>query len=161
MDLRDRLVDKGHIFTTASDSEVIVHAYEEYAEQCVHHFRGMFAFAIWDGIKNRLYLARDRFGKKPLFYKLNRNSLFFSSEIKSLLTLPNAQEEVNRAIIGDYLVYRYAPGPGTLFKNILKLEPGSYATYQNGVFERKEVLPATRQRGIRKAVTFRTPLRDS
>ena len=133
--LRDKLIERGHIFATQSDSEVIVHAYEEYGEECVLQFRGMFAFAIWDSVKESLFLARDRFGQKPLFYILENNHFMFSSEIKSFCALANTKGEVNGDVICDYLVYRYVPGPETLYKNVFKLEPGSSATYRNGVFK--------------------------
>jgi len=134
-DLRTTLIEKGHIFRTLSDSEVIVHAYEEYGEQCVTHFRGMFAFAIWDDVKKSLFLARDRFGKKPLFYTLRNSSLLFSSEIKSFNAVIDLRAEVNVGVIPDYLVYRYVPGPETFYNNVYKLNPGSYATYCKGVFQ--------------------------
>ncbi|MBN4078726.1 asparagine synthase (glutamine-hydrolyzing) [Gammaproteobacteria bacterium AH-315-C21] len=134
-ELRVTLIDKGHVFKTLSDSEVIVHAYEEYGEQCVTHFRGMFAFAIWNDVKKTLYMARDRFGKKPLFYTIRDNSLLFSSEIKSFTAIIDLRDEVNLDVIPDYLAYRYVPGPDTLYKNIYKLGPGNYATYRNGVFQ--------------------------
>jgi len=134
-ELRATLVDKGHVFKTLSDSEVIVHAYEEYGEQCVSHFRGMFAFAIWDDVKKTLYLARDRFGKKPLFYTIRNDSLLFSSEIKSFNAVLDLHDEINTSVIPDYLAYRYVPGPDTLYKGIYKLAPGSYATYCNGALQ--------------------------
>ena len=137
-ELRDVLVVKGHKFKTSSDSEVIVHAYEEYGEDCVSHFRGMFAFAIWDSVNDSLFIARDRFGKKPLFYILQDNSILFSSEIKSFTKIQELKKEVNTSVIDDYLVYRYVPGPETLFKDILKLEPGSYATYFDGMFKQQK-----------------------
>jgi len=136
-ELRDTLTRKGHIFRTLVDSEVIVHAYEEYGEQCVTHFRGMFAFAIWDDIKKSLYLARDRFGKKPLFYIFRNNSLLFSSEIKSLCAVLDLRGDVNLNAIRDYLVYRYVPGQDTLYNDVSKLGAGNYATYQDGVFQQK------------------------
>jgi len=146
-ELRATLVDKGHVFKTLSDSEVIVHAYEEYGEQCVSHFRGMFAFAIWDDVKKTLYLARDRFGKKPLFYTIRNDSLLFSSEIKSFNAVLDLHDEINTSVIPDYLAYRYVPGPDTLYKGIYKLSPGSYATYCNGVLqEHTYYLPPDRNR---------------
>ncbi len=132
LSLREELLGKGHIFRTSSDSEVIVHAYEEYGEQCVTLFRGMFAFAIWDSVKGILLLARDRFGKKPLFYSQQGDTLLFASEIKSLIALHTPQYKVNENVIRDYIVYRYVPGPETLYENIYKLEPGSIALYEDG-----------------------------
>lgn len=129
--LREDLLGKGHIFRTCSDSEVIVHAYEEYGEQCVTLFRGMFAFAIWDSVKQTLMLARDRFGKKPLFFWKQDDTLLFASEIKSLTGLQNMRYEVNEKVIRDYMVYRYVPGPETLYADIYKLNPGCIAIYKN------------------------------
>ncbi len=130
--LRDRLISIGHKFSTNSDTETIVHAYEEYGTKCVEHLRGMFAFAIWDTNSERLFLARDRFGKKPLFFYNKNNELLFASEIKSLLQYPDVEKQVNRGAVWDYLVYRYAPAPQTLFKNIQKLLPGHCAIWENG-----------------------------
>ena len=166
--LRDKLRERGHIFATQSDSEVIVHAYEEYGEECVLQFRGMFAFAIWDSVKESLFLARDRFGKKPLFYILENNHFMFSSEIKSFCALANKKGEVNSGVICDYLVYRYVPGPDTLYKNVFKLEAGSFATYRNGIFKlNKYYYPCDKkaysnEHAIDNPVgTFLTKLRES
>ncbi len=131
-ELRDRLISSGHKFSTSSDTETIVHAYEEYGTQCVKHLRGMFAFAIWDSNREHIFLARDRFGKKPLFFHENKNELLFASEIKSLLQHPGVEKQVNRCAVWDYLAYRYVPAPQTLFKGIQKLLPGHCATWANG-----------------------------
>jgi len=135
LELHDDLKLKGHLFTTNSDTEVIIHLYEEYGLDCVKKLRGMFAFAIWDSKKERLLLARDRFGKKPLFYFHQDGLLLFSSEIKSILKFTEIKFAINDAVISDYLVYRYVPGPYTLFKGILKLQPGSTAVWQNNSFK--------------------------
>ena len=145
-ELRATLIARGHCFKTMSDTETIVHAYEEYGERCVEKFRGMFAFAIWDANKERLFLARDRFGKKPLFI-YSRNGVFlFASEIKSLLQYPGVAAEVNQQAVWDYLVYRYVPAPATLFKDIRKVAPGSYAVWEKGQFhEVRYYLPPDRE----------------
>ena len=130
--LRDELIERGHCFRTASDTETIIHAYEEYGEACVEHFRGMFAFAIWDRTHERLFLARDRFGKKPLFLYEHDGSLLFASEIKSLLQYPKLDVRVDMMAVSGYLAYRYVPGPSTLFSNIVKLQPGCCAVWENG-----------------------------
>lgn len=130
--LREELIACGHKFRTNSDTETIVHAYEEYGDSCVEHFRGMFTFAIWDANKNRLFLARDRFGKKPLFLWRQGSSIWFASEIKSLLASGGVQVDVDLNAIYDYLAYRYVPGPATLIRGIIKLPPGSAAVWQNG-----------------------------
>lgn len=131
-ELRQALLACGHRFVTASDTETIVHAYEEYGEACVEHFRGMFAFAIWDRNRDRLFLARDRFGKKPLFIYERNGLLLFASEIKSILTYPGVSVSVDREAVWNYLAYRYVPGPATLFDGIRKLAPGSYAVWEKG-----------------------------
>ncbi len=131
--LRQELIRCGHVFATASDTETIVHAYEEYGEACVERFRGMFAFALWDARRQRLFLARDRFGKKPLFIHARDDVLLFASEIKALLAYPGIKVEVDRESVWDYLAYRYVPGPATLYQGIHKLAPGSYAVWERGV----------------------------
>lgn len=131
--LREELIALGHRFRTASDTETIVHAYVQWGEDCVRHFRGMFAFAIWDARNDRLFMARDPFGKKPLFLWQHEGRLAFGSEIKALLALPGVSAQANEDAIWDYFAYRYAPGPTTLFQGIRKLAPGSTATWENGV----------------------------
>jgi asparagine synthase (glutamine-hydrolysing) len=134
-ELRNDLVSLGHRFVTESDTETIVHAYEEFGEECVERLRGMFAFAIWDSTRERLFLARDRFGKKPLFYHEQGGDLLFASEIKSLLAYPNFHSEVNYDAVWDYLSYRYVPGPATLFTGVRKLPPGSIGIWEKGVLQ--------------------------
>lgn len=131
--LREELIALGHRFRTASDTETIVHAYVQWGEDCVRHFRGMFAFAIWDARIERLFMARDPFGKKPLFLWQHEGRLAFGSEIKALLALPGVSAQANQDAIWDYFAYRYVPGPATLFQGIRKLAPGSTATWENGV----------------------------
>ena len=132
-ELRQELIQLGHHFTTNTDTETVVHAYEEYGEQCVYFLRGMFAFAIWDAKQQKMFLARDRFGKKPLFLYENNGSFYFASEIKSLLRCPDIKTNINQNGVYKYLAYRYVPGPETLFQGIFKLPPSSIAVWQNGV----------------------------
>ncbi|OQW39236.1 MAG: hypothetical protein A4S08_07925 [Proteobacteria bacterium SG_bin4] len=144
--LRDELIACGHRFATASDTETIVHAYEQWGERCVEYFRGMFAFAIWDARHERLFLARDRFGKKPLFLYEANGILLFASEIKSLLTFPGVDVEVEPVAVWDYLMYRYVPAPNTLFRGIRKLMPGCYAVWEKGnLIERQYYQPPDQQ----------------
>jgi asparagine synthase (glutamine-hydrolysing) len=124
--LRDELSARGHVFRTRSDTETIVHAYEQWGPDCVSRLRGMFAFAIWDARRARLFLARDRFGKKPLFVHLHNGTLLFASEIKALLQFPGVVSRVNHAALWDYFCYRYVPAPATLFAGVRKLMPGSW-----------------------------------
>ncbi len=131
-DLRAALISDGHVFRTASDTEVIVHLYEQYGDLCVEKLRGMFAFAIWDSRKKRLLIARDRVGIKPLYYRLTAQSLIFGSEIKAILADPEVEPEVEPTMIDRFLSLLYLPGDQTLLRNISKLEPGHYITIEDG-----------------------------
>lgn len=130
--LREELVRKGHSFASQSDTEVIVHLYEEYGPDCVSKLRGMFAFAIWDENHRTLFLARDRVGIKPLYYWIGPDRLLFGSEIKAILQDPSVPREVDSRIIDRFLTYYYTPGTETLLKGILKLPPGSTLTWKDG-----------------------------
>src|SRR5262245_10479441 len=131
-DLTGDLISKGHHFTTRSDTETIVHAYEQYGEECMRDFRGMFAFAIWDRKRRRLFLVRDRLGIKPVYYYAGKDFFVFASEIKSLLEHPRVPREVDRKAVDLYLELRYVPGPLTMFKDIFKLQPGHWMSVQDG-----------------------------
>lgn len=136
--LRKELQEKGHRFATMTDTEVIVHAYEEYGFECLQRLRGMFAFAIWDERKQRLFIARDRLGIKPLYYACHNGQLLFGSEIKCLLADKTLHREMNFAAIDRFLTYYYVPGEETLFKHVRKLKPGHFLVAQNGHIECKE-----------------------
>ena len=129
--LRKELIEKGHHFCTNSDTETIVHAYEEYGIDCLARLHGMFGFAIWDGLRRRLLLARDRVGKKPLYYTRVDGDLVFASEIKSLLCHPRVKRQVDIQALADFLSVRYVPGPATLFANICKVQPGHWLLCEN------------------------------
>ena len=131
-ELREQLLAKGHKFTSKTDTEVIVHLYEEYGADCVTRLRGMFAFAIWDERKQLLMLARDRVGIKPLYYWKGPSSLIFGSEIKAILADPDCSPEVDPRVIDRFLSFYYLPGEETLHKDLFKLAPGSYMTVQKG-----------------------------
>jgi asparagine synthase (glutamine-hydrolysing) len=133
--IRRELMAKGHTFRTNSDTEVIVHLYEEYGTDCVQHLRGMFAFAIWDDRENSLFLARDRVGIKPLYYFVDKKFLAFGSELKAILADPAIPREVAPELIDRFLTYYYMPGGQTLLKNMFKLEPGHTLIAKNGKFE--------------------------
>src|SRR3984957_12306485 len=122
-ELRAFLQGKGHVFKTQTDTEVIVHLYEEFGEDCVEKLRGMFAFAIWDERKESLFLARDRVGIKPLYYFLSDKCLIFASEIKAILADPEVQPEVVPGMIDRFLSFYFVPGEETLLRNIYKLAP--------------------------------------
>ena len=127
-ELRKKL-ESNHTFYTNSDTEVILHAYEEYGEDCVNHLNGMFAFAIWDIKKKKLFLARDRLGVKPLYYTIFENNLLFSSEIKSILQLDDISRKLNNFALSQFLTYSYTIDGQTLFKNIFELLPGQKLIY--------------------------------
>ena len=131
-ELRDALEKKGHKFKSRTDTEVVIHLYEDKGAECVKDLRGMFAFAIWDDRKKLLFAARDRIGKKPLYYYHNNQALIFASEIKAILQDSEVSREVNRPSITDYLSYGYTPAPETMFRNIMKLPPAHFMIYENG-----------------------------
>ena len=125
-DVRKSLIAAGHRFRTDSDTEVILHAYKAYGEQCLQHFRGMFAFALWDEKQQRLFLARDRLGKKPLFFFRNNRQFIFSSELHSLITHPQVDRSIHLPAIDQYLSFGYIPAPNTIYQNVQKLLPAHY-----------------------------------
>lgn len=129
--LREMLQQKNHKFYTNSDTEVIVHLYEEYKENFLQYLCGMFAFALWDKNKKQLLIARDRLGIKPLFYSKIDNKLFFASEIKSLLQCPQIQKEINLNSIDNYFSFLYIPYPETVYKNIFQLPPAHLLIYKD------------------------------
>ena len=131
-ELRSELEFHGLEFSRDSDTEVLLRAYQHWGTQCVHHLRGQFAFAIWDAKNERLFLARDRFGEKPLYLHEANGGLYFASELKALLRLPHMRREVDLASVWDYLAYRYVPGPHTLFQGIRKLPPATAAIWHRG-----------------------------
>jgi asparagine synthase (glutamine-hydrolysing) len=124
IELREELRAAGHSFRTKSDTEVIVHAYEQWGKECVRHFNGMFAFALWDGRRRELFLARDHLGIKPLYYTEQGNKVSFASEIKALLQDRSLPREVDTEALSELFTFRYVPSPKTLFKGIWKLPPG-------------------------------------
>lgn len=130
--LRQQLQTKGHTFYTNSDTEAIVHLYEDHGERCVEHISGMFAFALWDEKQKKLLLARDRIGQKPLFYTQEGSDFLFGSEIKSILSLRHQNPELDPLAMHDYLSLRFISPPNTIFKGIKKLPPAHTLTFQNG-----------------------------
>jgi asparagine synthase (glutamine-hydrolysing) len=132
-DLRAELRARGHFFRSASDTEVIVHAWEEWGETCVGHFRGMFAFALWDGRRKTLFLARDRLGIKPLHYAvLPQGQLLFASELKALLAHPDLPRRIDPCTLEDYLAFSYVPDPKTIYRDAHKLRPGHWLRWRAG-----------------------------
>ena len=131
-ELRQFLESKGHVFKTKSDTEVIVHSYEEFGECFIERFEGMFAFALWDATSRKLTLGRDRVGIKPLYYADIQGTIVFGSEIKSLLEYPGLDRQIDLEAFGAYMHVRYVPGPRTMFKHIYKLPPGEMLICHQG-----------------------------
>jgi asparagine synthase (glutamine-hydrolysing) len=132
-ELQSVLQARGHRFRTNSDTETIVHAYEEFGADCVDHLRGMFAFAIWDDRRKKLFMARDRVGKKPLYYSVTRGgTLVFGSELKSLLEHPEVERNINPQALDAYFSLGYVPDPISIFDNVEKLPPGHHLTFSEG-----------------------------
>ncbi len=130
--LRSTLEKRDHVFSTQSDSEVILHAYEEYGFQCVNYFNGMFAFAIWDSAERRLFMARDRIGIKPLYYWVLGGDIVFGSELKAILAHPRVPKEIDYSSLDSFFTLEYIPGPRTIFKGISKLQPGHWLVLDKG-----------------------------
>lgn len=132
-DLVPELEELGHVFHTRSDTEVIVHAWESWGANCVQRFRGMFAFAIWDRNQQKLFLARDRLGVKPLYYSLLPNGcLIFGSELKALLAYPDLPRDLDPSAVEEYFAYGYVPEPRSIFKGVRKLSPGHVLLVERG-----------------------------
>ena len=129
--LRNELKKMGHIYKSTSDTESILHLYEEYGVDCINKLNGMFAFAIWDSNLNRLLLARDRLGKKPLYYTRFNNHFCFSSEIKAILCHPEVKKEIDFTAMDQYFSYGVIAHPRTIYKNIFALEPGHLLLMEN------------------------------
>ena len=132
IELREELLSKGHRFATRSDTEVILNAYREYGEECVHHFNGQWAFAICDTKERKLFLSRDRFGVRPLFYTQTADSFLFASEIKALLTCPEVPAEIDLQSLDQIFTFWVTLPPRTAFKNIFQLPPGCSLTIEDG-----------------------------
>jgi len=142
LELKPQLEAQGHRFTTHSDTEAIVHAYEEFGPECLQHLRGMFALAIWDERARRLFLARDRAGKKPLYYTTTpKGTLVFGSELKALLEHPDVVKELDPEALDAYLTLGYVPDPLSIFHDIHKLAPGHYLTFSDGVARHDDLVP--------------------
>lgn len=124
LEIKKDLEKKGHRFRSLTDSEVIVHAYEEWGYDCIERFNGMFAFGLWDGRSQKLWIVRDRLGIKPLFYLHSREFFAFGSEIKALLEIPGLERQIDFQALSYFLALNYTPAPYTLFKGIRQLEPG-------------------------------------
>lgn len=131
-EIREKLVSSGHTFKTNTDTEVLIHGYEEYGEKLLDKLRGMFSFVIWDKNKKELFGARDFFGIKPMYYALMGKTFMFGSEIKSFLPHPEFKKELNTAALENYLTFQYSPASETFFKNVYKLPPAHYFKFKDG-----------------------------
>ena len=131
-EIREKLVAAGHTFRTNTDTEVLIHGYEEYGEKLLNMLRGMFAFVIWDKNRRELFGARDFFGIKPMYYAIMGKTLMFGSEIKSFLAHPEFKKELNTTALENYLTFQYSPTKETFFKNVYKLLPAHYFLYKDG-----------------------------
>ena len=131
-ELKKELEEKGHRFSTSTDTEVIIHGYEEWGEKCVEKFRGMFAFVIWDEKSNRAFAARDRLGIKPFYYYSDNKRFVFGSELKAILQCPDIEKNIRLESLSDYLHLMYVPAPNTIYRGIKKLLPGHLLTVKDG-----------------------------
>ncbi|MBQ4534155.1 MAG: asparagine synthase (glutamine-hydrolyzing), partial [Ruminococcus sp.] len=134
-DIKKELIEAGHIFSTNTDTEVLLHGYEQYGEKILNKLRGMFSFVIWDKNKKELFGARDFFGIKPMYYAVMNKTFMFGSEIKSFLEHPEFRKELNTAALENYLTFQYSPASETFFKNVYKLQPAHYFKLKNGKLE--------------------------
>ena len=134
-DIKEELLKKGHIFKTKTDSEVLIHGYEEYGEALVTKLRGMFAFVIWNMTDKTLFGARDYFGINPFFYSFVGEELVFGSELKAFLHYPGFVKELNHEALEQYLSFQYSVTKETFLKNVFRLEPGHYFMYKDGKLE--------------------------
>ncbi|NQV22779.1 MAG: asparagine synthase (glutamine-hydrolyzing) [Rhodopirellula sp.] len=155
-ELRSDLRSRGHRFSTESDTEVIVHLYEDYGDDCVLHLRGMFAFVIWDQRRTRLLLARDRLGQKPLIYRHHAGRVDFASELKGLLQLDDAAREIDPIAIDQYLTYQYVPHTSSILKGYAKLPPAHLATFEDGKLSLRRYWRPPYEPGVEAAAEVRS-----
>jgi len=160
-DLRAQLRNQGHTFQTRTDSEVILHHYEERGVDCLEDFRGMFAFALWDARRNRLFLARDRLGQKPLSYFWDGERFIFGSEVKAILEAPSVPRQVDPRALDLYLTLQYVPHPFCMFRGIRKLSPAHYLLVdESGPREEEYWRPQFRRTKRRRAADYAAELRE-
>lgn len=132
IELKAELISKGHRIASSSDTEVVLEAFRRWGADALHRFRGMFAFVIYDKVDDCLFIARDHFGKKPLYLTDLPDGIAFSSEIEPFFSLPSFRRELEEGVVGEYLLSRFVDGPGTFFRGVRKLLPGHYAVWRNG-----------------------------
>ncbi len=131
-EMRALLEKMGHVFISNSDTEVVIHAFEEYGDGCVEHLNGMFAFAVWDGPQHRLFIARDRLGIKPLYYWISDDQIVFGSELKAVMTHPDVPRSIDFTALDQFLTLEYIPAPRTIFRGIYKLPAGHCLIFHDG-----------------------------
>lgn len=136
-ELRRDIEKRGHRLITASDTECLVHLYEDFGEELVSHLRGMFTFAIWDDRQKKLLLGRDRLGIKPCYYRQHAGALYFGSELKCLLAVEGFERRINLPALSDYLTFKYVPGPQTIYEGICELPPAHVGLWSDGTFHIK------------------------
>jgi asparagine synthase (glutamine-hydrolysing) len=136
-DLQTQLESRGHVLRTSSDTECLVHLYEDFGDDFVSHLRGMFAFAIWDSRQEKLLLGRDRLGIKPLYYSEQGNDIVFGSELKCLLSVPEFPRRINQRAVSEYFSYKYVPGPMTIYEQVVELPPAHLCVWRSGKLELK------------------------
>lgn len=158
--IKEDLIKKGHKFKTKTDTEVILHGYEEYKEKLFIRLRGMFSFVIYDKEKDELIGARDHFGIKPFYYYKTSDSFFFGSEIKSFLEHPDFRKEVNKDALKMYLIFQYSVHEETFFKRVYKLKPGHYFKYKNGKMTIKEYFQVDYQKSDKPYDVYKKELKD-
>lgn len=158
--IKEDLIKKGHKFKTKTDTEVILHGYEEYKEKLFIRLRGMFSFVIYDKKKDELIGARDHFGIKPFYYYKTSDSFFFGSEIKSFLEHPDFRKEVNKDVLKMYLIFQYSVHEETFFKRVYKLKPGHYFKYKNGKMTIKEYFQVDYQKSDKPYDVYKKELKD-
>ncbi len=158
--LKEELICKGHKFATETDTEVIIHGYEEYGEDLFPRLRGMFAFVIYDKKTKELVGARDHFGIKPFYYYLSKNEFMFTSEIKTFLEHPDFKKEVNTDALKMYLIFQYSVHEETFFKNVFKLKPGHYFKYKDGNLEVKRYFKVKYSKGKKSYNEYREELKN-
>lgn len=159
-ELKADLIKKGHIFKTNTDTEVILHGYEEYQEKLFKNLRGMFAFVIYDIKNNTLVGCRDHFGIKPFYYYKNGKEFMFSSEIKGMIPHPDFKKEVNDKALKMYLIFQYSVFEETFFKNVYKLKPGHYFKYQNGVLTIEKYFDILYEKENKSYETYKKEIKD-
>ena len=159
-EIKEDLINKGHKFTTSTDTEVILHGYEEYGVDLFPNLRGMFTFVIYDLKTKELVGARDHFGIKPFYYYLNDDEFLFASEIKAMLAHPNFKKEVNKKALKMYLIFQYSVFDETFFKNVFKLKPGHYFIYKNNKLDIKEYFHVSYEKVNKPYLEYKEGLKE-